>query len=582
MVASSGVSAHWRGLADLLAPHRRRYAVLGLVLGLASALPLVSPLIVGRVVDRAAAEAPVGELVWWAVGLVAVGLVSQAVAVGVAWFATRTAWQTTNELRLELAEHVLSLDHEFHRSHTAGELVQRIDGDVTAVSDFLAQVVVKVGGAAVTAAGMVVVLGVIDWRIGVAMALYVAAAVALVVRRRDSVVDESSDELGAYARLYGGIEERLAAAEDLRSNGGGAFAVRGFVDHSVACVGTAVARERSYLRVWREVNMGIASGGVLAIVAGAALVDQGAITVGTAVVVFQYSQLLRRPLEELMDQLQVIQKATGAMRRVLELRAERPSIVDGGETVPAPGALSVELDRVDFEYGDGEPVLTDVTLRLGAGRSLGLVGRTGSGKTTISRLVLRLIEATSGEVRLGGVALADVPLAELRRRVALVPQEVQLVAGTVRDNVTLFDDRVDDAVVLDALARVGLSRLADAGLDRELGAAGAGLSAGESQLLALARVWLRDPDVVVLDEATARVDPETEARLEAALDELVRGRTVIVIAHRLSTLRHLDEIAVVERGRIVEHDERDALEADPTTRYAALLRTGAELPELLA
>lgn len=581
-MASSGVSAHWRGLADLLAPHRRRYAVLGLVLGLASALPLVSPLIVGRVVDRAAAEAPVGELVWWAVGLVAVGLVSQAVAVGVAWFATRTAWQTTNELRLELAEHVLSLDHEFHRSHTAGELVQRIDGDVTAVSDFLAQVVVKVGGAAVTAAGMVVVLGVIDWRIGVAMALYVAAAVALVVRRRDSVVDESSDELGAYARLYGGIEERLAAAEDLRSNGGGAFAVRGFVDHSVACVGTAVARERSYLRVWREVNMGIASGGVLAIVAGAALVDQGAITVGTAVVVFQYSQLLRRPLEELMDQLQVIQKATGAMRRVLELRAERPSIVDGGETVPAPGALSVELDRVDFEYGDGEPVLTDVTLRLGAGRSLGLVGRTGSGKTTISRLVLRLIEATSGEVRLGGVALADVPLAELRRRVALVPQEVQLVAGTVRDNVSLFDDRVDDAVVLDALARVGLSRLADAGLDRELGAAGAGLSAGESQLLALARVWLRDPDVVVLDEATARVDPETEARLEAALDELVRGRTVIVIAHRLSTLRHLDEIAVVERGRIVEHDDRAALESDPSTRYAALLRTGAELPELLA
>ncbi len=582
MVASPGAGAHWRGLAELLRPHRRRYAVLGTVLGVASAIPLVSPLVVGRIIDRASRGAEVAELAGLAAVLVGVGLVAQAVAVAVAWLATRTAWRTTNELRLELAEHVLSLDHEFHRTHTAGELVQRIDGDVTAVSDFLSQVVVKVGGAAVTAAGMVVVLTVVDWRIGLAMAIYVAGTVLLVVRRRNQVVDESSDELGAYARLYGGIEERLAAAEDLRSNGGGAFAVRGFVDHSVDCVGTALARERSYLRVWRVVNLGIASGAVLAIVAGAVLVDRGSITVGTAVVVFQYSQLLRRPLEELMDQLQVIQKATGAMRRVLELRAERPSIVDGGRTVPAPGPLSVELDDVGFDYGDGEAVLVGVDLRLAAGRSLGLVGRTGSGKTTISRLVLRLIEARSGEVRLGGVPIAELPLAELRRRVALVPQEVQLLAGSIRDNVTLFDEAVPDAAVISALRHVGLDRLVDGGIDRELGAGGAGLSAGEAQLLALARVWLRDPDLVVLDEATARVDPDTEERIEHAVDELVRGRTVVVIAHRLSTLRRLDEIAVVERGCIVEHGERADLEADTEGRYAALLRVGAEQTELLA
>ncbi|MEM8905176.1 MAG: ABC transporter ATP-binding protein [Actinomycetota bacterium] len=579
MVDSSGTSAHWRGLAELLRPHRRRYLVLGAVLGVASSIPLLSPLIVGRVVDRAAEGAELEELTALAAALVAVGLVGQAVAVLVAWFATRTAWQTTNELRLELADHVLALDHEFHRSHTAGELVQRIDGDVTAVSDFLSQVVVKIGGALVTVAGMVVVLTLLDWRIGLAMAVYVAVAFAAVGSRRNHAVEESSDELSAHARLYGGIEERLAASEDLRSNGGGAYAVQGFVDHSVEVAETAVARERAYLRVWRIVSLGIASGAVLSILGGGVLVERGIITVGTAVVLFQYSQLLRRPLEELMDQLQVIQKATGGMRRVLELRAERPTIVDCGSTSPPAGALSVELDAVDFDYGDGERVLDGVDLHLGAGRSLGLVGRTGSGKTTISRLVLRLIETTRGEVSLGGVAIADVPLAELRRRVALVPQEVQLVAGTVRDNVTLFDaDRSDDDV-RDALVQVGLERLAD-GLDRELGAAGTGLSAGESQLLALARIWLRDPDLVVLDEATARVDPVTEARLEAALDALVRDRTVIVIAHRLSTLRQLDEIAVVERGRVVEHGERVALEREPTSRYAALLRTGAELPEL--
>ena len=282
MVAPSGTSAHWRGLAELLRPHRRRYLVLGAVLGVASSIPLLSPLIVGRVVDRAAEGAELEELTALAAALVAVGLVGQAVAVLVAWFATRTAWQTTNELRLELADHVLALDHEFHRSHTAGELVQRIDGDVTAVSDFLSQVVVKIGGAVVTVAGMVVVLTLLDWRIGLAMAVYVAVAFAAVGSRRNHAVEESSDELSAHARLYGGIEERLAASEDLRSNGGGAYAVQGFVDHSVEVAETAVARERAYLRVWRIVSLGIASGAVLSILGGGVLGERGVITVGPA------------------------------------------------------------------------------------------------------------------------------------------------------------------------------------------------------------------------------------------------------------------------------------------------------------
>jgi ABC-type multidrug transport system fused ATPase/permease subunit len=155
--------------------------------------------------------------------------------------------------------------------------------------------------------------------------------------------------------------------------------------------------------------------------------------------------------------------------------------------------------------------------------------------------------------------------------VALVPQEVELFAGSLRDNVTLFDDEPTDAAVIDALQRVGLGRLADNGIDRELGAAGAGLSAGEAQLLALARVWLRDPDIVVLDEATARVDPETERRLEAAVVELMRGRTTLVIAHRLSTLRSVDEIIVFDQGRIVEHGDRADLVGDDESRFARLL-----------
>jgi ABC-type multidrug transport system fused ATPase/permease subunit len=246
-------------------------------------------------------------------------------------------------------------------------------------------------------------------------------------------------------------------------------------------------------------------------------------------------------------------------------------VLDDGDTSPPPGPLSITAADVDFDYGDDRPVLSAVDVRIGAGRSVGIVGRTGSGKTTFSRLVLRLVEPTGGRIALGGVPIGDIPLDELRRRVALVPQEVELFAGSLRDNVTLFDDEPTDAAVIDALQRVGLGRLADNGIDRELGAAGAGLSAGEAQLLALARVWLRDPDIVVLDEATARVDPETERRLEAAVVELMRGRTTLVIAHRLSTLRSVDEIIVFDQGRIVEHGDRADLVGDDESRFARLL-----------
>jgi ABC-type multidrug transport system fused ATPase/permease subunit len=177
------------------------------------------------------------------------------------------------------------------------------------------------------------------------------------------------------------------------------------------------------------------------------------------------------------------------------------------------------------------------------------------------------------------VPLGDIPMSELRRRVALVPQEVELFAGSVRDNVTLFDDGPSDGDVIDVLHRVGLDALAEGDVHRRLAAGGTGQSAGEAQLLALARVLLRDPDLLVLDEATARVDPETEVRLEAAIAELLRGRTALVIAHRLSTLQRVDEIVVFDHGRMVEHGDRSDLVGDDDSRFNRLLTLSLEIEQ---
>lgn len=561
-----------RALLALLRPDARRWAGLGCLVGASAGLSLAGPLLLRAVVDRAIAGTDTAMVVRFAIGFLAIAVTTQLIAVVVAWFATITAWRTTNQIRLRLARHVLGLDHEFHRSHTPGELIQRVDGDVTSVSDFLGRVVPRALGGAFLVVGMVVVLAVLDVRLALGTVVYIAIATAIVTRSRHRAVAESSAEMGSYARLYGGIEERLTAGEDLRSNGASAHAMWRFVEDSAGALHRGVQREHAFLRMWWAVQGSVASGSVVALAAGAALVAADMITVGTAFLLLQYVVLIGRPLEEMVQQLEVVQKANGAMVRVIDLLEQVPTIVDDGRTFPPPGALAIDLTAVGFAYGDDPPVLHDVDLHVDGGRSVGVVGRTGSGKTTASRLLLRLVEATSGTVALGGVPIEQIPLAELRHRVALVPQEVELFAGTVRDNVTLFDPRPTDDEVVDALARVGLAALARAGIHRPLGPAGAGLSAGEAQLLALARVWLRGPDLVVLDEATARVDPVTEQRLDAAVDDLMAGRTTVVIAHRLSTLRRVDEIVVFDHGRIVEHGDRTALAADPASRFHRLLQ----------
>ena len=552
-----------------------------MLLAIGSALALGGPLVVRRIVDQASAGTTSADIMRLAIVYLVIAVTAQAITVAVSWFATITAWRTTNQIRLRLARHVLGLDHEFHRQHTPGELIQRVDGDVTSVSDFLGRVVPRAVGATLMIVGMIIVLTAVDWRLAAGTAVYTLISIAAVVRGRHRAVGESSDEMGSYARLYGGIEERLTAAEDLRANGAGQHAMWRFVEESADAMASSVRRESAFLRMWWAVQGAVAGGSVVALVSSAVLVQRGVITVGTAFLMFQYVLLLSRPLEDVVDQLETVQKANGAMVRVIDLLAVQPTIVDRpsieGAPTPRDGALSIEFQGVSFDYGDNETVLRNIDLSIAAGRSVGVVGRTGSGKTTLSRLLLRLVEATEGTLQLGGVPIVDIPLRHLRDRVALIPQEVELFSGTVRDNVAMFDPAPTDDQVVAALRQAGLQTLVDGGIHRPLGAGGAGLSAGEAQLLALARVWLRDPDLVVLDEATARVDPQTEQKIEQAVAQLMAGRTTVIIAHRLSTLRHVDEIVVLDRGRIVEHGDRSLLAADGDSRFHRLLELALDI-----
>jgi ATP-binding cassette subfamily B protein len=278
---------------------------------------------------------------------------------------------------------------------------------------------------------------------------------------------------------------------------------------------------------------------------------------------------------------------------VQEILDIRPGLAPAGQERLGHGPLGVELERVTFAYGlepatprgaCGAWVLCDVSLRLAPGRVLGLLGRTGSGKTTIARLLLRLYDPQSGALRITSagrsVDVRDAAPEELHRRIGMVTQEVQLFRATVRDNLTLFDPSIPDGRILEALERLGLSawlaRLpyppSGTVLDAELAPGGTDLSAGEAQLLALARAFLADPGLVILDEPSSRLDPETEVLVERAVGRLIQGRTAVIVAHRLSSLDAVDDIAVVEHGRIVEHGRRANLVARADSRFSQLLR----------
>jgi ABC-type multidrug transport system fused ATPase/permease subunit len=425
---------------------------------------------------------------------------------------------------------------------------------------------------------VLVVCWIEDYRMGVAITLYVSAVLFLLLRLRNLAVAAAEQEREVSARLYGFVEERLAGIEDIRALGAGRATMARFVPVMRDFFFRTTAAWRQRVIVWVSANTAFWAGDALGLAVGTWLVLRNSITVGTGYLILQYLQLVRRPIEQVTQELQQLQKAAGGIVRIDELQQLRSRLGEGSRGFPT-GPLTVEFDHVHFSYEE-RPVIEDVTFRLQAGTVLGLLGRTGGGKTTITRLLARLYDPDRGRVRLGGVDLREASTDALRHAIGVVTQDVQLFRASIRDNLTLFGSR-SDSEVLEVLDRAGLGDwVRDMGLDTEVGSAGQGLSAGEQQLLAFARVFLQNPGIVILDEPSSRLDPATESLLATATERLFAGRTVVIVAHRLETVRTADEIMVVESGRVIEHGRRQDLAEDPASNYARLIAAGSRAGDL--
>ncbi len=583
-------------LTTYFSPQWRRVLWLAFLLLGTIAFQLINPQIIRYVLDTAQAGAATATLAVAALLFILFNLLQAGAGLALNYVGEDVSWTATNALRADLTRHCLRLDMDFHNSRTPGELIERIDGDVSELTSFFSQLVLRVLFNGLLISGVIVLLWREDWRMGAAAGVYALLTLVVLQSLQQRNTRYASAFREAQAALNGFLEERLAGREDVRANGGEGYVLRGMALVQRAAYQTGYRVRMFGVLLFSVTHLLFVLATALGFGVGIYLFLQNQITIGTVYLVVYYLAVLRDPLEQIRDQVNELQQSTASIQRIQELFALQPEAQTSAKATAAPlttpGPLAVQFDHVSFRYAEPTQataenketppkpsVLHDLSFTLEPGQVLGLLGRTGSGKTTLTRLLFRLYNPAAGRILLGDKDIRDLALSGLRRQIGMVTQEVQLFQASLRDNITLFNPAIDDKQILDVLRELGLwswYQAQPAGLETRLQAGGVGLSAGEAQLLAFVRVFLKDPGLVILDEASSRLDPATETLLERATDRLLANRTGIVVAHRLRTVQRADAILILEGGRMIEFGSRPQLATDTNSRFYRLLQTGLE------
>ncbi|WP_409482913.1 ATP-binding cassette domain-containing protein [Arsenicicoccus dermatophilus] len=547
---------------------RGRTALAALVaLALGSVGTTLGTVVAGRLADGPS---------WHLVSLLASCVVGGAAldTVGRWWWAGAVD-RAEGRLRDDLLDAALGQPLPVLSEQAVGEILDRVDDDTREVGSLMRLQAWTMIRALVSIVPMLLVAGFTWWPSVLLFPVFAGAAVLSVRGLLGEIARRKVLEEAAWTDHAAMLEEGIAGQDDLRTSLGQPFAVR-----RLAGLSAEVHRRfHEVLVLERAVTLrtGLVLHSLLAVVAvvGVVLVSGHRLSVPQLVTLFMITATFVGYVGRVADQLPDLQAGLGAVLRLRQLMAVEPEPVGGGSLPDGP--VGLEFRRASFAYAEGAFALRDVDLTVPAGQTLALVGRTGSGKSTLASLVSRAAEPRPGEVFLGGLDVTGLDLQGLRRTVGVVTQRTEILAGTLADNITLFADVPRDRVQA-VIAELGLGDWVaglDDGMDTLLGPGGTVLSAGEEQLLAFARLLLREVQVVVLDEATARMDPLTEARVVAASERLLQGRTGILIAHRLSTIARADLVAVLADGRVVQAGERAVLAVEPGP-FRSLLEAARE------
>ncbi|GHJ53380.1 multidrug ABC transporter ATP-binding protein [Nonomuraea sp. TT08I-71] len=567
-----------RRIGGLFTDHRGPLAAVVAIIVASSVIAMASPFLLRTVIDRALPERDLTLLAWLVAGMVGVAAVTAVLGVAQTWISTRVGQEVMHRLRTDVFTHLQRQSIGFFVRTRTGEVQSRITNDIGGMQAVVTSTATSIAANLTTVVATVIAMVALSWRLTLVSVVVLPPAIWLtrrVARLRREITARRQREL---ADLNVTIEEGLSISgvQLAKTLGAGATLVDRFTASSARLVDLELRSELAGR--WRMASMTVIFAAIPAVIyLGAGLPGTaGTLTIGTLVAFTALQGNLFRPLMGLLNVGVSLTASMALFARIFEYLDLPVEVADPAHPVtldPARVRGHLRFSDVTFSYpGSDTAAVAGVSLDVPAGTSLALVGETGSGKSTLAALISRLHDPDAGRITVDGVDLRDVRLADLAAVVGVVSQETYLLHATVRENLRYAKPDATDADI-EAAARAAqihdlIAALPD-GYDTVVGSRGHRFSGGEKQRLAIARTLLRDPRILVLDEATSALDTETERAVQRAFDELARGRTVVTIAHRLSTVRDADQIAVLDHGRIVESGTHASL-LDRAGRYASL------------